>query len=62
MNPLVQRHMRPLENRCRANGEVELALVAAIESALASRDAILTGTGWAGNSIRPKAGLKVNPR
>jgi hypothetical protein len=54
--------MGPLENRCCADGEIQLALIAAVEATLASRDAILTGASWAGNPIRPKAGLKVNPR
>jgi hypothetical protein len=53
--------MRPLENGCCPNREIQLASIAAVEAALASRDSILTGARRAGNSIRPKTGLKVNP-
>ena len=53
--------MRPLKDGCCPNGEVQLASIAAVEAALASRDAILTGASRAGNSIRPKAGFKVKP-
>lgn len=53
--------MRPLENRCCPHREVQFASIAAIEATLASRDAILTRASWAGNPIRPEAGLKVKP-
>ena len=54
--------MRPLENRCRADGEVQLALIAAVEAVFAGSDTFVPCTSRAGSSIRPKAGLKVNPR
>jgi len=54
--------MRPLEDSSRAHSEVQLALIAAVETALASGNAFLSCTGRASCSIRPKAGLKVNPR
>ena len=53
--------MRPLENGCCPNGEVQLASIAAVESTLASRDAILAGASRAGNPVRPKTGFKINP-
>jgi hypothetical protein len=54
--------MRPLENRCCADSEIHFALIAAVEATLASGDALTTGASRAGCPIRPKAGLKVNPR
>jgi hypothetical protein len=54
--------MRPLKNGCRPNREIQLAFVAAVEPTLACRNAILTGASWAGDPLRPKAVLKVNPR
>lgn len=53
--------MRPLENGCRSHREIQLALVATVEAALAGGDALTTGASWANDPIRPKAGLKVNP-
>ena len=37
-------------------------MIAAVETALAGGNALTAGASWAGNPIRPKAGLKVNPR
>lgn len=53
--------MRPLENGCCPYREVQFASIAAVEAALACRDAILTRASRAGNPIRPEAGLKVKP-
>jgi hypothetical protein len=61
VNPLVQRDVRPLENRACTNGEIELALVAAVESlAFAGGDAILTSTRRAGGAFGPKTALEVD--
>ena len=63
VNPFVERHMRPLENRCRANREIQLALVAAVEAnPLASGDPLASDAGRAYRAIRPQQSLKVNPR
>jgi hypothetical protein len=40
VNPILQRNVRPLENRPGANREIFLALVAAIEAILADRDPV----------------------
>jgi hypothetical protein len=53
--------MRPFKDGCRADSEVQLALVAAVETTLASRDAITTSTGRADCSLRPEARFQVNP-
>src|ERR1035441_965963 len=53
--------MRTLENRARANGKIQIALVAAIETILAGRNAILTTASRANNAIRPKPGFKIRP-
>lgn len=47
--------MRPLEDGCRADGEVQLALVAAIEAALANSDAVAGNAGWANGTLRPQS-------
>jgi hypothetical protein len=59
VNPLVQRNMAALENRCRANREIQSAAVATVETTLASGDAIPKNAGWAGSPIRPKPRLKI---
>ena len=53
--------MRPLEYRARPYSEVQLARIAAIESALASRDPFLTLTSRADNAVRPEPRFEVNP-
>ncbi len=59
VEPLMQRDVRPLEDRAGSDREVKLALVAAVKASLARRDAILTGTSWAGDALGPKTALKV---
>ena len=54
VNPLMQRNMRPLENRAGADGEVLLALVAAVEAALARRDPLAEAANRAARAVRPK--------
>ena len=49
--------MRPLEDGCCADGEVQLALIAAVEAALASRDAV-AGVAGRANGTRP---LRCSP-
>ena len=53
--------MRPLKDGASADGEVLLALVAAIEAALAGRDAILAAACWADRAIRPQTRFEVKP-
>lgn len=53
--------MRPLKDGCCPHREIQLASIAAVEATLASCNAILTRARWAGDSIGPKAGLKVKP-
>ena len=60
IQPLIERDMRPLEDSASADRKVKLAFVAAVKASLAWRDAVLTGTGWAGDTFRPKAALKVD--
>ena len=60
IEPLVERDVRPLEDGSRADGEIKLALIAAVKASLAGRDAILTGASWARNTFRPKTTLKVD--
>ena len=62
VNPLVQRNMRPLENRSGANREVLLALVAAIEAVLARRDPLAKAANRATRAIRPKTRFKIDAR
>lgn len=63
VNPLVQRDVRPLENRACTDGEIQLALVAAVEAlALAGGDVILTAARWADGAFRPQTAFEVHPR
>jgi hypothetical protein len=59
IEPLMQRDVAALEDRAGTDGEVKLAFVAAMKASLAGRDAILTGTGWAGDTFRPETALKI---
>jgi hypothetical protein len=59
IEPLVERDMRPLEDRASADREIKLAFVAAMEASLARRNAILTSAGWTGNTFRPEATFEV---
>ena len=62
VNPLVQGDVRPLKDRARADGEVRLAGVAAIEAALAGRDALRLVAAGANRPIRPTLAFHVDPR
>ena len=62
IEPFVERDVRPLEDSAGAEREIKLALIAAMKASLARRDAILTGTSWAGNAFRPETALKVDSR
>ncbi len=59
IKPFVQRNMRPLEDRSRADREVQLAGIAAVESALAGGDPLADFAGRADDAIHPETGLKV---
>jgi serine/threonine protein kinase len=60
IEPFVERDVRPLEDRASTDRKIKLALVAAVKASLARRDAVLTGTGWAGYAFGPETGLKVD--
>ena len=62
IQPLVQRDVTALEDRASTDREVKLALIAAVEASLAWSDAVLTGTGWASDALRPETALKVGSR
>ena len=62
IEPLVERDVRPLEDRASTDRKVKLALIAAVEASLTGRDAVLTGAGWADDAFRPEARLQVEPR
>lgn len=62
VNPLVQRNVRPLENRSGSHGEVLVALIAAIKPFFARRHALAKSTNRAARPIRPKATFKIDPR
>jgi hypothetical protein len=51
--------VRPLKDGCGTDGEIEFALVAAVEPALANRDALTGDAGWADRARGPKPSLKV---
>jgi hypothetical protein len=64
VNPLVQRNVRPLENRARAHREIFLALVAKVESrlALSGRHSLAKTAARTYRSFRPETALKVGSR
>lgn len=62
IEPLVQRHLRPLKDRIRADGEVGQAGVTAVESALADADPLGFATGRAGGPVRPALRFEVEAR
>lgn len=62
IDPLMQRNVRALEDRAGANGEILLALVAAVIAALAGRDPIAETAVRAANAIRPEPSFEVDPR
>lgn len=51
--------MRPLENRARPHGEVQLAGVAAVVSALAGRDALAVLALRAFDAVRPQTAFEI---
>src|SRR5690606_10228445 len=62
IEPLVQRNLRPLEYRVRADGKIEQAGVAAVIAALAGADTLALSAGRANGPIWPAAGLEIVPR
>ena len=62
IQPLVEWDVRPFEDRASTDREIELALITAMKASLARRDAILTGTSWAGNAFRPETAFEVGSR
>jgi len=59
IQPLVQRHLRPLEDGPSADGEVEQTGVAAVVTALAHADALRLVAGRADGPVRPALPLEV---
>lgn len=59
VNPLVQGNVRPFKDRARPDREILLAGVAAIEAALASRNAFRAFADRTDNAIRPQAGFQI---
>lgn len=53
--------MRPLEDRCRANGEVQLALIAAVVAAFANCDALACDARGADGAVGPKPRFQIHP-
>jgi hypothetical protein len=53
--------MRPLENGVCANGEVQQASVAAVETVLPCPDTFPAAALWAERAVGPKAGFEVFP-
>lgn len=62
IQPFVQRNMRALEYRTSANGEILLALIAAIIAAFARRDAVCQATNWAARTVGPEPRFQIGPR
>lgn len=61
VQPLMQRHMRPLEDRPRAHREIQLAGVAAVEAALAGRNPLALGAGRTRRALGPQPRFQVRP-
>jgi len=61
INPLVQRNVASLEDRASAHREIFLALVAAVEAALALCDPLTKTADWATRAVRPQPSFKVGP-
>jgi hypothetical protein len=57
----MQRDVTALEDRPGADREVNLALIAAVETSLARRDAIPTRAGRASRSLGPETAFEVCP-
>ena len=62
VNPLVQRNVAALENRAGADGEIFLALVAAVEPARPRRDPLTKTTYRATRPLRPKPPFQIGSR
>src|SRR5487761_818575 len=62
VNPLVQRNVRPLEDRAGTDSEILFALVTAVVPASPRRDPVAHATHGAANAVRPQAPLKVGAR
>ena len=62
IQPLVQRDVRPLEDRASSDGEILLALVAAVVTASPFRDTFTKPTDRAAATVRPEPRFKVSPR
>src|SRR5579859_2065621 len=62
VDPLVQRDMGALENRSRANREIELASVASVVPGLARRDPLSSLAGRAYRTVGPETALQVHAR
>ena len=56
----MQRNVAALEDGAGPDGEVFLALVAAVEAILARRDALAKATAGARGAVRPKALFHVD--
>ena len=59
VDPLMQRDMRPSEDRTCAHGEIEVTGVATEETFLPGSNALGSAARWALRTIRPKAILKI---
>ena len=62
VDPLVQRDVAALHNRAGADGEILLALITAVEAALAGRDPLAEAAYRTTRAVRPQAALKPHPR
>ena len=61
VEPFVERNVRPLENGSRADGEIEVTGVAAVEAALACGDALQAFARRANDAVLPEPGFEVEP-
>lgn len=61
IDPLMQRNMRPFEDRAGANGEILLAMIAAIVAALADSDPIAHAANGTKRTFGPKPAFEVHP-
>ena len=60
VNPLVQRNVRPLEDRAGANREIHLALIAAVVASLARGNAVAGAAGRATRTLWPEPAFQVD--
>ena len=59
VNPLVERDMRTLEDSAGSDGEIKLAGIAAIVTALARGNAVCLFASRTGDAVRPKSAFQV---